>query len=117
MPVESGLFFFGPTAGMMTAMLEIRLQGAEEKAVCHWCPGYHGDAQAEATLPWPPQDRLSKMGEGSARRWRARHARRAFAANLRPRSSAPMREAKAGSRRRMLIEKYVDNRPATSMFR
>ena len=74
---DAGLVFVGPTAAMMTAMgSKSGSKALMEKAGVPLVPGYHGEAQDEATLAKARrQDRLSGAGQGVRRRRRPRHAR------------------------------------------
>ena len=111
--LDAGLVFVGPTAAMMTAMgSKSGSKALMEKAGVPLVPGYHGEAQDEATLAQGRrQDRLPGAGQGVRRRRRARHARGAIRpANLSAAIVSAKREAKAAfGDDRMLIEKFVQN--------
>jgi 3-methylcrotonyl-CoA carboxylase alpha subunit len=109
---EAGLVFVGPTAAMMTAMgSKSGSKTLMEKAGVPLVPGYHGEAQDEATLSkaagkigFPILVKASAGGGG-----RGMRVVRA-AAELGPAIVSAKREAKAAfGDDRMLIEKYVDN--------
>jgi 3-methylcrotonyl-CoA carboxylase alpha subunit len=109
---EAGLVFVGPTAAMMTAMgSKSGSKTLMEKAGVPLVPGYHGEAQDEATLSkaagkigFPILVKASAGGGG-----RGMRVARA-AAELGPAIVSAKREAKAAfGDDRMLIEKYVDN--------
>jgi 3-methylcrotonyl-CoA carboxylase alpha subunit len=109
---RAGIVFVGPTAAMMTAMGS--KSGSKllmEKAGVPLVPGYHGDAQDEATLAaaadivgFPVLVKASAGGGGRGMRVvRSRE-------ELGPAIVSAKREAKAAfGDDRMLIEKYVDN--------
>jgi 3-methylcrotonyl-CoA carboxylase alpha subunit len=109
---KAGLVFVGPTADMMTAMgSKSGSKALMEKAGVPLVPGYHGEAQDEATLTkaaekagFPVLVKASAGGGGRGMRvvrW---------AAELAPAIVSAKREAKAAfGDDRMLIEKYVDN--------
>jgi 3-methylcrotonyl-CoA carboxylase alpha subunit len=110
--LETGLVFVGPTAEMMTAMGS--KSGSKllmEKAGVPLVPGYHGEAQDEATLSkaaekigFPILVKASAGGGGRGMRIVR------SAAELGPAIVSAKREAKAAfGDDRMLIEKYVDN--------
>jgi 3-methylcrotonyl-CoA carboxylase alpha subunit len=110
--LERGLVFVGPTAEMMTAMGS--KSGSKllmEKAGVPLVPGYHGEAQDEATLSkaaekigFPILVKASAGGGGRGMRIVR------SAAELGPAIVSAKREAKAAfGDDRMLIEKYVDN--------
>ena len=109
---DAGLVFVGPTAAMMTAMGS--KSGAKmlmEKAGVPLVPGFHGEAQDEATLAaaadkigFPVLVKASAGGGGRGMRI-VRSAGELAAAVV-----SAKREAKAAfGDDRMLIEKYVDN--------
>jgi 3-methylcrotonyl-CoA carboxylase alpha subunit len=109
---DAGLVFVGPTAAMMTAMgSKSGSKALMEKAGVPLVPGYHGEAQDEATLAkaadkigFPVLVKASAGGGGRGMRV-ARSA-----AELGPAIVSAKREAKAAfGDDRMLIEKYVDN--------
>ena len=77
---DAGLVFVGPTADMMIAMgSKSGSKALMEKAGVPLVPGYHGEAQDEATLAGGRRhDRLSGAGQGVGGRRRPRHADRAF---------------------------------------
>jgi 3-methylcrotonyl-CoA carboxylase alpha subunit len=109
---DAGLVFVGPTAAMMTAMgSKSGSKALMEKAGVPLVPGYHGEAQDEATLSkaagkigFPVLVKASAGGGG-----RGMRVVRA-AAELGPAIVSAKREAKAAfGDDRMLIEKYVDN--------
>jgi 3-methylcrotonyl-CoA carboxylase alpha subunit len=108
---DAGLVFVGPTAAMMTAMgSKSGSKALMEKAGVPLVPGYHGEAQDEATLSkaagkigFPILVKASAGGGG-----RGMRVVRA-AAELGPAVVSAKREAKAAfGDDRMLIEKYVD---------
>ena len=110
--LDAGLVFVGPTAAMMTAMgSKSGSKALMEKAGVPLVPGYHGEAQDEATLAkaadkigFPVLVKASAGGGG-----RGMRIVRA-AAELGPAVVSAKREAKAAfGDDRMLIEKYVDN--------
>ena len=90
--LDAGLVFVGPTAAMMTAMgSKSGSKALMEKAGVPLVPGYHGEAQDEATLA-KGADKIGfpGAGQGVRRRRRARHARgERRPASLRPPSPAP----------------------------
>jgi 3-methylcrotonyl-CoA carboxylase alpha subunit len=108
---DSGLVFVGPTAAMMTAMgSKSGSKALMEKAGVPLVPGYHGEAQDEATLKkaadkigFPILVKASAGGGGRGMRV-VRSAAELSAAMV-----SAQREAKAAfGDDRMLIEKYVD---------
>ncbi|MBI5319503.1 acetyl/propionyl/methylcrotonyl-CoA carboxylase subunit alpha [Bradyrhizobium sp.] len=109
---RAGIVFVGPTAAMMTAMgSKSGSKQLMEKAGVPLVPGYHGDAQDEATLAkaaekvgFPVLVKASAGGGGRGMRVvRSRE-------ELGPAIVSAKREAKAAfGDDRMLIEKYVDN--------
>jgi len=110
--VDAGLVFVGPTADMMIAMgSKSGSKALMEKAGVPLVPGYHGEAQDEATLAtaadrvgFPVLVKASAGGGGRGMRV-VRSAGELAAAIVSAR-----REAKAAfGDDRMLIEKYVDN--------
>jgi 3-methylcrotonyl-CoA carboxylase alpha subunit len=109
---DAGLVFVGPTAAMMTAMgSKSGSKALMEKAGVPLVPGYHGEAQDEATLKkaadkigFPVLVKASAGGGGRGMRV-ARSIGELAAAIV-----SAKREAKAAfGDDRMLIEKYVDN--------
>src|SRR5256714_4055949 len=109
---KAGLVFVGPTAAMMTAMgSKSGSKALMEKAGVPLVPGYHGDAQDEATLAkaaeaagFPVLVKASAGGGGRGMRVVR------SAVELAPAIVSAKREAKAAfGDDRMLIEKYVDN--------
>jgi 3-methylcrotonyl-CoA carboxylase alpha subunit len=109
---DAGLVFVGPTAAMMTAMgSKSGSKALMEKAGVPLVPGYHGEAQDEATLEkaadkigFPVLVKASAGGGGRGMRVVR------SAAELGPAIVSAKREAKAAfGDDRMLIEKYVDN--------
>ena len=109
---RAGIVFVGPTAAMMTAMgSKSGSKALMEKAGVPLVPGYHGEAQDDATLAkaaekvgFPVLVKASAGGGG-----RGMRVVRA-AAELGPAIVSAKREAKAAfGDDRMLIEKYVDN--------
>jgi 3-methylcrotonyl-CoA carboxylase alpha subunit len=110
--VDAGLVFVGPTADMMVAMgSKSGAKALMEKAGVPLVPGYHGEAQDEATLAkaadkigFPLLVKASAGGGGRGMRI-VRSPGELAAAIVSAR-----REAKAAfGDDRMLIEKYVDN--------
>src|ERR1700691_2156918 len=110
--VDAGLVFVGPTADMMIAMgSKSGSKALMEKAGVPLVPGYHGEAQDEATLAtaadrvgFPVLVKASAGGGGRAMR-SVRSTGELAAAII-----SAKREAKAAfGDDRMLIEKYVDN--------
>ncbi|MFT4116608.1 acetyl/propionyl/methylcrotonyl-CoA carboxylase subunit alpha [Bradyrhizobium sp.] len=110
--LNAGLVFVGPTAEMMTAMgSKSGSKALMEKAGVPLVPGYHGEAQDEATLSkaadkigFPVLVKASAGGGGRGMRI-VRSAE-----ELGPAIVSAKREAKAAfGDDRMLIEKYVDN--------
>jgi 3-methylcrotonyl-CoA carboxylase alpha subunit len=110
--LDAGLVFVGPTAAMMTAMgSKSGSKALMEKAGVPLVPGYHGEAQDEATLAraadrigFPVLVKASAGGGG-----RGMRIVRA-AAELGAAIVSAKREAKAAfGDDTMLIEKYVDN--------
>jgi 3-methylcrotonyl-CoA carboxylase alpha subunit len=108
----AGIVFVGPTAEMMTAMgSKSGSKALMEKAGVPLVPGYHGEAQDEATLAkaadrigFPVLVKASAGGGGRGMRV-VRSATELNAA-----ITSAKREAKAAfGDDRMLIEKYVDN--------
>jgi len=109
---DAGLVFVGPTAAMMTAMgSKSGSKTLMEKAGVPLVPGFHGEAQDEATLAkaadsigFPVLVKASAGGGGRGMRIVR------SAAELAPAIVSAKREAKAAfGDDRMLIEKYVDN--------
>src|SRR4051812_20900610 len=109
---DAGLVFVGPTAAMMTAMgSKSGAKALMEQAGVPLVPGYHGEAQDEATLAqaagnvgFPVLVKASAGGGGRGMRV-VRSAGELAAAVV-----SAKREAKAAfGDDRMLIEKYVDN--------
>ena len=109
---DAGLVFVGPTAGMMTAMgSKSGSKELMEKAGVPLVPGYHGEAQDDATLAkaaekvgFPVLVKASAGGGGRGMRIVR------SAAELGPAIVSAKREALAAfGDDRMLIEKYVDN--------
>ncbi len=109
---DAGLVFVGPTAAMMTAMgSKSGSKELMEKAGVPLVPGYHGEAQDEATLAkaadkvgFPVLVKASAGGGGRGMRI-VRSAGELAAA-----ITSAKREAKAAfGDDRMLIEKFVDN--------
>lgn len=109
---DAGLVFVGPTAEMMTAMgSKSGSKALMEKAGVPLVPGYHGEAQDDATLS-KAADRIGfpilvkASAGGGGRGMRIVRS----AAELAPAIVSAKREAKAAfGDDRMLIEKYVDN--------
>ena len=108
----AGIVFVGPTAEMMTAMgSKSGSKALMEKAGVPLVPGYHGEAQDEATLAgaaerigFPVLVKASAGGGGRGMRV-VRSAAELAAAIV-----SAKREAKAAfGDDRLLIEKYVDN--------
>ncbi|MGE5156694.1 MAG: acetyl/propionyl/methylcrotonyl-CoA carboxylase subunit alpha [Gemmatimonas sp.] len=109
---DAGLVFVGPTPDMMTAMgSKSGSKALMEKAGVPLVPGYHGEAQDEATLAnaantigFPILVKASAGGGGRGMRIVR------SAAELSPAIISAKREAKAAfGDDRLLIEKYVDN--------
>jgi 3-methylcrotonyl-CoA carboxylase alpha subunit len=109
---DAGLVFVGPTAAMMTAMgSKSGSKALMEKAGVPLVPGYHGEAQDEATLAkaadkigFPVLVKASAGGGGRGMRI-VRSAGELAAA-----ITSAKREAKAAfGDDRMLIEKFVQN--------
>jgi 3-methylcrotonyl-CoA carboxylase alpha subunit len=109
---DAGLVFVGPTAGMITAMgSKSGSKMLMEKAGVPLVPGYHGEAQDEATLAkaadkigFPVLVKASAGGGGRGMRI-VRSAGELAAAVV-----SAKREAKAAfGDDRMLIEKFVEN--------
>jgi 3-methylcrotonyl-CoA carboxylase alpha subunit len=109
---DAGLVFVGPTAAMITAMgSKSGSKQLMEKAGVPLVPGFHGEAQDEATLAveagkigFPVLVKASAGGGGRGMRV-VRSAAELAAAVV-----SAKREAKAAfGDDRMLIEKYVDN--------
>jgi 3-methylcrotonyl-CoA carboxylase alpha subunit len=109
---DAGLVFVGPTAGMITAMgSKSGSKMLMEKAGVPLVPGYHGEAQDEATLKkaadkigFPVLVKASAGGGGRGMRI-VRSASELAAA-----ITSAKREAKAAfGDDRMLIEKFVEN--------
>jgi 3-methylcrotonyl-CoA carboxylase alpha subunit len=110
--LDAGLVFVGPTAAMITAMgSKSGSKFLMEQAGVPLVPGYHGEAQDEATLAkeagkigFPVLVKASAGGGGRGMRVVG------SAAELSPAITSAKREAKAAfGDDRMLIEKYVDN--------
>jgi 3-methylcrotonyl-CoA carboxylase alpha subunit len=110
--LDAGIVFVGPTAEMMTAMgSKSGSKALMEKAGVPLVPGYHGEAQDEATLA-KAADRMGfpvlvkASAGGGGRGMRVVRS----AAELGPAITSAKREAKAAfGDDRMLIETYVDN--------
>jgi len=109
---DAGLVFVGPTADMMTAMgSKSGSKALMEKAGVPLVPGYHGEAQDEATLAkaagkvgFPLLVKASAGGGGRGMRIVR------SAAELAAAITSAKREAKAAfGDDRMLIEKFVEN--------
>src|ERR1700744_6531649 len=109
---DAGLVFVGPTAEMMIAMgSKSGSKALMEKAEVPLVPGYHGEAQDEATLTkaadrigYPVLVKASAGGGGRGMRVVG------SAAELAPAIVSAKREAQAAfGDDRMLIEKYVQN--------
>ncbi|UFS77945.1 acetyl-CoA carboxylase biotin carboxylase subunit [Tardiphaga sp. 37S4] len=109
---DAGLIFVGPTAEMITAMgSKSGSKALMEKAGVPLVPGFHGEAQDDATLAkaadkigFPVLVKASAGGGGRGMRVVR------SAAELAPAIVSAKREAKAAfGDDRMLIEKYVDN--------
>ncbi|MCK1723492.1 acetyl/propionyl/methylcrotonyl-CoA carboxylase subunit alpha [Bradyrhizobium sp. 141] len=109
---DAGLVFVGPTAGMMNAMgSKSGSKALMEEAGVPLVPGYHGEAQDDATLAkaaekvgFPILVKASAGGGGRGMRIVR------SADELGPAIVSAKREAKAAfGDDRMLIEKYVDN--------
>jgi 3-methylcrotonyl-CoA carboxylase alpha subunit len=109
---DAGLVFVGPTAEMMTAMgSKSGSKALMEKAGVPLVPGYHGEAQDDATLAkaadkigFPILVKASAGGGGRGMRI-VRSTEELASAIV-----SAKREAKAAfGDDRMLIEKYVDN--------
>ena len=109
---DASLVFVGPTAAMMMAMgSKSGAKALMEKAGVPLVPGYHGEAQDEATLKkaadkigFPILVKASAGGGGRGMRIVR------SAGELAPAIVSAKREAKAAfGDDRMLIEKYVDN--------
>jgi 3-methylcrotonyl-CoA carboxylase alpha subunit len=109
---KAGIVFVGPTAAMMTAMgSKSGSKALMEKAGVPLVPGYHGEAQDDATLSkaadgigFPVLVKASAGGGGRGMRIVRQ------ASELGPAIVSAKREAKAAfGDDRMLIEKYVDN--------
>jgi 3-methylcrotonyl-CoA carboxylase alpha subunit len=109
---DAGLVFVGPTAGMMIAMgSKSGSKALMEKAGVPLVPGYHGQAQDEATLAkaadqigFPVLVKASAGGGGRGMRVVR------SAAELAPAIVSAKREAKAAfGDDRMLIERFVQN--------
>jgi 3-methylcrotonyl-CoA carboxylase alpha subunit len=110
--LDAGLVFVGPTAAMMTAMgSKSGSKALMEKAGVPLVPGYHGEAQDEATLSkaadkigFPVLVKASAGGGGRGMRVVR------SGAELGDAIVSAKREAKAAfGDDTMLIEKYVDN--------
>lgn len=110
--LDADLVFVGPTPEMMTAMgSKSGSKALMEKAGVPLVPGYHGEAQDDATLS-KAADRIGfpilvkASAGGGGRGMRIVRS----AAELAPAIVSAKREAKAAfGDDRMLIEKYVDN--------
>ena len=109
---DAGLVFVGPTAAMMTAMgSKSGSKMLMEKAGVPLVPGYHGDAQDEATLAkaadkigFPVLIKASAGGGGRGMRIVS------SAGELAAAITSARREAKAAfGDDRLLIEKFVEN--------
>jgi 3-methylcrotonyl-CoA carboxylase alpha subunit len=109
---DAGLIFVGPTAAMITAMgSKSGSKMLMEKAGVPLVPGYHGEAQDEATLK-KAADRIGfpvlvkASAGGGGRGMRIVHSANELAAAI----VSAKREAKAAfGDDRMLIEKFVEN--------
>ncbi len=109
---DAGLIFVGPTADMITAMgSKSGSKALMERAGVPLVPGYHGDAQDDATLTAAAEKvgyplLIKASAGGGGRGMRVVRASDEFAAAL----TSARREAKAAfGDDRMLIEKYIDN--------
>jgi 3-methylcrotonyl-CoA carboxylase alpha subunit len=110
--LEAELVFVGPTAGMMNAMgSKSGSKALMEKAGVPLVPGYHGEAQDEATLAGAAERigfplLVKASAGGGGRGMRVVNS----AAELSAAVVSAKREAKAAfGDDRMLIEKYVQN--------
>ena len=109
---KAGIVFVGPTAEMMTAMgSKSGSKALMEKAGVPLVPGYHGEAQDEATLAGAAETvgfpvLVKASAGGGGRGMRVVRTKE----ELGPAIVSAKREAKAAfGDDRMLIEKYVDN--------
>jgi 3-methylcrotonyl-CoA carboxylase alpha subunit len=109
---DAGLVFVGPTAAMMTAMgSKSGSKALMEQAGVPLVPGYHGEAQDEATLAKAAEKAgfpvlVKASAGGGGRGMRVVNS----AAELAAAVISAKREAKAAfGDDRMLIEKYVQN--------
>ena len=110
--LDAGLVFVGPTAAMMTAMgSKSGSKALMEKAGVPLVPGYHGEAQDDATLA-QAADRIGfpvlvkASAGGGGRGMRAVNSAGELASAI----VSAKREAKAAfGDDRMLIEKFVQN--------
>ena len=109
---DAGLVFVGPTAEMMVAMgSKSGSKALMEKAGVPLVPGYHGEAQDEATLAKAAEQAgfpvlVKASAGGGGRGMRVVRS----AAELAPAIVSAKREAKAAfGDDRMLIEKFVQN--------
>ena len=109
---DAGLVFVGPTAEMMVAMgSKSGSKALMEKAGVPLVPGYHGEAQDEATLAKAAEQAgfpvlVKASAGGGGRGMRVVRS----AAELAPAIVSAKREAKAAfGVDRMLIEKFVQN--------
>ena len=109
---DAGLVFVGPTAAMMTAMgSKSGSKMLMEKAGVPLVPGYHGEAQDEATLAKAADNigfpvLIKASAGGGGRGMRIVVSRSELAAAI----TSARREAKAAfGDDRLLIEKFVEN--------
>jgi 3-methylcrotonyl-CoA carboxylase alpha subunit len=109
---DGGLVFVGPTAAMMTAMgSKSGSKMLMEKAGVPLVPGYHGEAQDEATLAKAADNigfpvLIKASAGGGGRGMRIVVSRSELAAAI----TSARREAKAAfGDDRLLIEKFVEN--------
>ena len=108
---DAGLVFVGPTAAMITAMgSKSGSKALMEKAGVPLVPGYHGEAQDDATLvAGRRQDRLPGAGEGLGRRRRPRHADRARGRRACRRDRQRQARGQGGVRRRPHADREISS--------
>ena len=112
--LDAGLVFVGPTAAMMTAMgSKSGSKALMEKAGVPLVPGYHGEAQDEATLA-KAADKIGfpGAGEGVRRRRRARHARGQFGRRAFGGDRQRQARGQGGVRRRPHADREIRAEPA-----
>ena len=112
---KAGLVFVGPTAAMMTAMgSKSGSKALMEKAGVPLVPGYHGEAQDDATLA-AAADKVGfpGAGQGFRRRRRPRHAGGARGRRTRRRHRQRQARGQGRVRRRPHADREIRPEPAS----